>query len=67
VGGLIMSEWLIEKMHEQAVIQTKKINKLEEALRYVVKCNDEAMPDPNNQQWMGSPCREQCVEALENK
>lgn len=40
---------------------------LEEALRYVVKCNDEAMPNPETQQWMCSPCRAQCTKALENK
>jgi hypothetical protein len=44
-----------------------RIELLETALRYVVKCNDEAMPDPVNQQWLGSPCREQCMKTLENK
>ena len=43
------------------------ITGLEAALSDVVKCNDEAMPDPINQQWLTSPCRESCTKALENK
>lgn len=45
----------------------ERIDELEEALRYVVECNDEAMPNPETQQWMCSPCREQCMKALEGK
>ena len=45
----------------------KYVEDLEEALHNVVKCNDEAMPDPVNEQWLGSPCREQCMKALGDK
>ena len=47
-----MSEWLVEKMHEQAVIQTKRINKLEEMLRWYVEEDEIHGGDPENRYWI---------------
>ena len=43
----------------------ERIDELEAALKDVVKCNDEAMPNPVTQQWLTSPCRESCLKVLE--
>ena len=47
-----MSEWLIEKMHEQAVIQRKRINQLEEMLQWYIDTDEIHEGDPENQYWI---------------
>lgn len=47
-----MSEWLIEKMHEQSVIQRKRINQLEEMLKWYIDTDEIHEGDPENQYWI---------------
>lgn len=56
----------VDEQDEDIKKLDQEVEKLKEALRYVIECNDVAMPDPVCQQWMGSPCRAECVKVLED-
>lgn len=47
-----MSEWLVEKMHEQSVSQQKRITELEEMLKWYVEEDEIHEGDPDNQYWI---------------